>query len=448
MKKGLEIELERVKTDFFRAEREYQEEKECLLKVVNTFGTVVAMHSEFSEEFYAVKKMLNTDKALSLDLIAGEIGNLRSKIFAMEAEKGFEENDTARLDQRQESLLGACRNVKKITEALLDDFYPISSELKAKADSIQIDCHADITQSDLEDSATEFLSFIKGLKGKIAKDFKYINSSFLTLLEHVKGLERDLTSEFDEDTRKKELEQFETKVHDEVGSIVNSFNLHATIDEIKSAVVEKLAKIKKLMSQRKKKDLKRFLKSQENINKLKKRIAAAEQDADEMGRKVKQFKTAATQDGLTGLYNRNAFDARMKTALKALNEDGEPFSVVLIDVDEFKHINDTFGHVAGDKVLKKVAECMQGTFRKNDCIARFGGDEFAVVIEGVGEEIARKKILAFKENFLKKRFFTRDSGDIKVTMSAGFAQAKAGESSEDILHRADMDMYTFKKQKP
>jgi diguanylate cyclase (GGDEF)-like protein len=384
---------------------------------------------------------------LTLDLVEAEIGKFRGKIFAMETGKGFEENDAESLNELQESLVGACQNVKKITDALTDDFYPISNELKVKAGSMRIDCHADITPTEIEDSTTVFLSYIDGLKGKISTDFKHINSTFLTLLEHVKKLEKDLTSEFDGDARQKEMDQFETKVHGEVGSIVDSFNIHATIDEIKSIVVEKLAKIKSLLSQRKKEEMKRFRKAQRNINTLKKRIATAERDAGEMIKKVKHFEAAATKDGLTGLYNRNAFDSRMKTALKAFDEDGEPFSIVLIDVDDFKNINDTLGHVSGDKVLKKVAECLQETFRKNDCIARFGGDEFAVVLEGLSEEIARKKIMAFKEKFTKKRFFARDVGDIKVSISAGFAQALAGESVDDILHRADMDMYSYKKQK-
>lgn len=173
----------------------------------------------------------------------------------------------------------------------------------------------------------------------------------------------------------------------------------------------------------------------------------AEREVGEMTKKAKYFQTAATRDGLTGLYNRNAFDLRVKSALETFDEGGKPFSIVLFDVDDFKNINDTFGHLSGDKVLQKVAQCLQTTFRKNDCIARFGGDEFDVVIEGLSEEMARERIMKFKENFRKKRFYSRNTGDIKVTISAGFAQAMAGESSDEILRRADMDMYALKKQK-
>ncbi|MBL7181200.1 MAG: GGDEF domain-containing protein [Desulfobacterales bacterium] len=447
MDKDLSAEIERLKKDLIVVEQESRREKECFTKVINTVGAVMAMHPEFTEEFDPIKKMVNSEKALPLDLIEKEIGRLRSKIFAIETGKGFEEDRIAALEAIRAGLLGVCRIVKRIMDSLLDDFYPLSSELKATSDLIQIDCHADITQTDLEAVAADLLGFIKGLKITISKDFRYINNTFLALLEHVKKLERDLASEFDEDIRQKEMEQFEIKIRDEVGSIVDSFSIHATIDGIKRAVVERLAKIKNLVSKRKKEEMKRFRKAQENITTLKKRIVAAERDAGEMAQKAKQFKMAATNDGLTGLFNRNAFDIRLKSALKAFNEGEGPFLVVLFDVDDFKHINDTFGHVSGDKVLQKVAQCLKGTFRKHDFLARFGGDEFAVIIEGLDEHMARERILKFKENFTKKRFFARDIGDIKVTTSAGVAQVTAKDSPDDLLHRADMDMYASKRQK-
>jgi diguanylate cyclase (GGDEF)-like protein len=447
MDKDQSAEIERLKQDFYKLEHESNKEKECLLKIINSFGVVMATHEEFAEEFQAIKKSVNTDKALPVDLIENEIGKLRGKIFTIETARGFDEEGIVQLDELKESMLGVCKIVKRITDAIFDDFYPLTSELKATAASLQIDCRADITQAELEDATVDFLSFIKNLKVRIAEDFRYINNTLLTLLEHVKKLEKDLTSEFDEDVRQKEIEQFEVNIHDKVGSIVDSFNIHATIEEIKSAVVEKLAKIKNLLSQRKKKEMKRIRKSKKNINRLKKRIVVAERETGEMTEKAKYFQTAATKDGLTGLYNRNAFNARIKSARKTFDEGGKPFSVVLFDVDGFKNINDTFGHLSGDKVLQKIAQCMQTTFRKNDCIARFGGDEFAVVIEGLSEEMARERIVKFEENFRKKRFYSRSSGDIKVAVSAGFAQAVAGEGPEDILRRADIDMYALKKQK-
>jgi len=291
------------------------------------------------------------------------------------------------------------------------------------------------------------LSFIEGLKAKISEDFKYINETFLTLLEHVKELEKTLRSEFGEKGRLKEIESFEIKVNTEVGSIVNSFNLYRTINEIKGAVVEKIKNIKLLVSLKKKEEIKRAQTAKENIQKLKKKINEAERDAGEMSKKMEQFQTVALKDGLTGLYNRKAFDTRVKSALERFSELGQPFSMVIFDVDKFKEINDTFGHVAGDTILKKVSQCLLETFRKNDFIARYGGDEFVVVIENLTKKMAGERILNFRKNLRKRRFMSYAKGDVNLTVSAGIALVEEGDTLESLINRADKAMYASKKKK-
>ncbi len=188
-------------------------------------------------------------------------------------------------------------------------------------------------------------------------------------------------------------------------------------------------------------------KTQESINKLKQRIKKTEKDARAMAKKADYFQTAATKDGLTGLYNRKAFDQRLNDALKTFSEEGKPVSLILFDVDNFKWINDTLGHVAGDKILQKVAHCLGEAFRKGDFIARYGGDEFAVVIEGLTDEIAQKKILDFNDLFSKKRFVSHNIGEVNVTVSAGITMSKEGDNIEDFINRADKNMYESKKKK-
>ena len=231
-----------------------------------------------------------------------------------------------------------------------------------------------------------------------------------------------------------------------MGSIVNSFDIHARISEIRSTVVGKLSNIKRLVAKRKKEEVKRSDRAKEGLDKLKKQIVNAERHARKMSKKAEHFRKAAKKDGLTGLHNRSAFDERLRDGLELFNSGGGSFLIVLFDVDNFKAINDMFGHVAGDKVLKIVARTLTESFRKDDFIARYGGDEFVVILEGLSEEMAYERTEKFTKNFSEKRFTSAMAGkDIKINISAGIALADAGEGPDQLIRRADLAMYDSKK---
>ena len=447
MNKDLKAELKQLKKKYLEMERANYEGKECLLSVINTFGTIVAMHEEMTEELQIIKKMVNTDTELPLDLIEKEIGKLKDKIISKESEALPDKGIAEQINDLKGRLQESCKMIKRIMVALLEDFYPVTDELKAKADVINIECHKEVKQAELTKATGDFLSFIEGLKARISEDFKYINKTFLTLLEHVKELEKMLTSEFGGEERLKEIDYFEMKVSHEVGSIVNSFNIYTTISEIKSTVVNKIENIKRLVSLRKKEEVKKTRSAQKNIEKLKKKIQETEIGVRELSRKAEKFQEAAMNDGLTGLHNRKAFDIKVKDALKMFEEKGETYSIILFDVDKFKDINDTFGHVAGDKVLKKVAQCLKETFRESDFIARYGGDEFVVIIERLTREMASERIMNFGKNLKKRRFVSYKKGDINISASAGIAMVMEGDTPESFIERADKSMYASKQKK-
>jgi diguanylate cyclase len=142
-----------------------------------------------------------------------------------------------------------------------------------------------------------------------------------------------------------------------------------------------------------------------------------------------------------------AFDAMIANAVESFKQGGDTFSIVMFDVDNFKWVNDTFGHVAGDKILKEVAAVLCRTFRKDEFIARYGGDEFVVVIAGLSESTARQRIATFEKNFKKMRFFSHKDGDVKIGISVGIASVAKGNTPEDLLHKADKAMYEMKKKR-
>jgi len=148
----------------------------------------------------------------------------------------------------------------------------------------------------------------------------------------------------------------------------------------------------------------------------------------------------ASTDTLTGLYNRGKIDELAQIELERFRRFGHPFSIILIDLDDFKNINDTHGHQAGDIVLKEFAKLLQATTRKTDSLGRWGGEEFLVLSPST--TLAGAKTLAQAiSNALKQATF---QGFGSVTVSIGVAQYRQGETYKDFFARVDRNLYTAK----
>ncbi len=435
-----------LKRELFELEKTLDLERECLINLVNTLSVVVGRYPVLSPDVEYIKDLLDTTQDLPVDKIQEKVKELKNKILSEDIE-AISDKAMGQIGEVKETLDEACRLVRKMIIAVCEDLYPLDKELESVASGLDINCKGEISKSVFQSTGKSFLRFTEELRKKIENDFRYINKTFLLLLEQIKGLEKTFAAEFGGEEYLKEIEYFEMRINDEVGHIESSFDLYTTINEIKTAVIEKIKNIKQVVSLRKKKEMERARAAKENMKKLQQRIAEAEKQAQELSRKAEELQTVAMKDGLTGLYNRQALELRLTNALKNFEETGDTFSLILVDVDRFKHINDTFGHVAGDKVLKKVGECLKKSFRENDFIARYGGDEFAVVIEKMGEDMASERVNTFKKNLSRIRFVSHKKGEINVKVSAGVAQISKGDTKESIIERADQAMYTDKYSK-
>ena len=156
-----------------------------------------------------------------------------------------------------------------------------------------------------------------------------------------------------------------------------------------------------------------------------------------------ELQRLALHDPLTGLANRVLFYERVEHALATHARTGETFAVLFIDLDGFKQVNDELGHNAGDVVLRTVADRLRGCLRDSDTVARFGGDEFAVLVERLSAsedvEITAERVVAAIGRPI-------DVGPhrSRVTGSVGIKLNHPGDSADDILREADMAMYTAK----
>ena len=176
------------------------------------------------------------------------------------------------------------------------------------------------------------------------------------------------------------------------------------------------------------------------------RYSAVAHDISQSKRLEASLEHQALHDPLTGLPNRSLLEARMRSARHRNGSGPAPMSLLFVDLDHFKVINDSLGHGFGDRLLRAVADRLRGVVRTEDTIARFGGDEFVILCEGVGADTAARDVARRISDVLVEPVVV-DGSPVHVSVSIGVADATAGSEDDDpgaLIRDADTAMYRAK----
>ncbi|MBT8100714.1 MAG: GGDEF domain-containing protein [Gammaproteobacteria bacterium] len=248
---------------------------------------------------------------------------------------------------------------------------------------------------------------------KRLKDYRGVVEDLISGLRQIG--ERDQTTE---SQVVESLQRIESAV--ETGELPD---IKAVLTETVDFIGETFAEQKKLYEQQ--------------LSELNNRMAHLRQDLVAAREEMKR-------DPLTDAYNRGAFDSAIEQSLNMHFILNQPVTLIMIDLDKFKAVNDNFGHAAGDAVLKAVAEKLERTFiRKNDLVARYGGDEFAVILNDTSADNAVRLI----ERFLAEAqniSIEQAPGETLVSCSAGFTEIHETDTVTSLSARADKALYTAK----
>jgi diguanylate cyclase len=208
------------------------------------------------------------------------------------------------------------------------------------------------------------------------------------------------------------------------------------IQEFKKRVAAEVGELSKLILEKQKRDQIQYAQLSEQVVALQ--------------RKLDEAKTEASLDALTGIANRRSFDLAIQRWIRAHEKSEEPFTTAFFDLDNFKLINDNFGHPVGDQVLSFAALELSKNIRSSDFLARYGGEEFVILSDGMRLPDSEKRFAELLKQIDMARFECESDEkgalSISITASCGVAEYALGEGADDLIRRADEALYEAKKQ--
>jgi two-component system cell cycle response regulator len=167
---------------------------------------------------------------------------------------------------------------------------------------------------------------------------------------------------------------------------------------------------------------------------------------DDRDKMIKELKRLTIEDSLTGLYNSRHFFDELDKEIKRSVRYLHPISLIFLDIDNFKEINDTYGHMIGDKILALIAKRIKACLRSNDSAYRFAGDEFTIILPETTAREAKFVADRILSKFKDEAFVINEKEIYEITPSIGIAEYQLNEGNHQFVHRADVTMYEAKQR--
>ncbi|MGY2187934.1 Response regulator PleD [compost metagenome] len=238
-------------------------------------------------------------------------------------------------------------------------------------------------------------------------------------------------------------EAMDTQIREQVDGLQTSMHEAADLDDLKHVLENHLEGLLGTMDQHRKQRDEREHEVAARLQSLAERVAHMEQEALGFREHLEEQRQKALIDPLTGLPNRAAWSERLEHEISQWQQHGNTLMLAMLDLDHFKRINDNYGHLAGDKVLKIIASVLRKRLRGTDFIARFGGEEFVLLLPST-VPAAGMKLLEHLRASIEACPFHFKGERVTITISMGLTAFKPGEHSDLVLKRADQALYRAK----
>jgi diguanylate cyclase len=311
---------------------------------------------------------------------------------------------------------------------------------------IQHQLEGEVSQQEWPELLERISRMIRSMREQANEEKKSLESFLTQLTEQLQTLDNFISSvEKDHHESIHQGQALGERMREHIDHIGHSVDQASEIDQLKLAVRTRLETIAEHMSEFHQYEEERDVRAQEKIKELNEKIKTMEEDSENLRNKVKDERETALTDQLTEIKNRLAYDERIAHEYALWKRYQTPISLIVIDIDFFKKINDSYGHIAGDKVLHTVAQNLQNNIRETDFLARYGGEEFVIIMPATNEQeglgVAEKL-----RNAVESCGFHYRGDAVNVTISCGIAEFSSDDTPHSVFERADSAMYRAKSE--
>ncbi len=359
--------------------------------------------------------------------LVNEVANLLNRVIA-------DASSTESLSLLREPLLYLLHNLLLPT-SLHEKQASLIRELERIRDSGSL-------QSSLDSFAELMNLFQLKLMSEVDDVGEYLHqlSTQFNLLSSSLGTQHKLQDEASDST-----DALQSRFNTRLQSVQNDVETAVSLQSLQATMQVHISDIGELVARYAETEQLRHRQMQQHLDEMNTRITKMEEEAQDLRCNLIDERNRSYKDSLTGSNNRHAYDERITAEYQNWLRTQDPLSLIMIDLDFFKQINDSYGHIAGDKVLCNVSAMMRGQTRSKDFFARIGGEEFIIILPNARGLDAHRIAEKLRQLVSSSSFQYKDK-PVPVSISCGVTEFRTGDSINDAYERADINLYRAKEE--
>ena len=320
----------------------------------------------------------------------------------------------------------------------------VPAELVDHVEDLKASLNEGLTPDEVEPTLMSIAELVAKMRSRVQTEKQELEAFLQQLTVHLQELDGRLQGAME--TRRasfREGQQLDEVVQSQIRGIEQSVDDASDLQSLKSSVRDSLEAIGRHLEAYRTAEAARGERAEQEAKELADRLNEVETEAKGLRDRVIRERRQALCDSLTGIHNRLAYDERVTQEYARWKRYATPLTLLIWDVDRFKVTNDTYGHQAGDKVLRVIAKLLDGNVRETDFVARYGGEEFVVLLPETDLAGARAVAEKLRTKIEQTEFHYRNQ-PVRITISGGLAQFRAGDEVDTVFSRADAALYQAK----